>query len=116
MSTVQSQGVPIWLDISLIIIVILEPVGSSSPKIHNKDIRIRSESRNSRVGLECEGQSFPAPTYRYILKSIQFFIVKEPINLNKNLVKFFQLRLYIAGYMNCNNEMFISIKQPKGAH
>ena len=80
MSTVKSQGVPIRLDISLIIIVILEPVGSSSPKIHNKDIRIRSESRNSRVGLECEGQSFPAPTYRYILKSIQFFIVKEPMN------------------------------------
>ena len=61
------------LSICLIFYHVLEPVGSSSPKIHNKDIRIRSETGKSRVGLECEGQAFPAPTYRYLqIKKVYF--------------------------------------------
>ena len=42
----------------------LDPVGSSVPKVLNKDIKIKQAFLESSVALLCQGQGFPPPKYR----------------------------------------------------
>ncbi len=61
----QLQGLPITQPSIVIKFQFLEPVGSSSPNIHGKDIRVKTTAINLKKALHCEGQGFPAPVFRY---------------------------------------------------
>ena len=47
------------------LIEFIEPVGSSSPNIQHKDIRVKFVKSKDMIGLNCQGQGFPTPMYRY---------------------------------------------------
>ena len=49
-------------------IIFPEPIGSSHPKVTNHDLRRVVTDQGQMFALNCEGQAFPVPMYRFVVK------------------------------------------------